>query len=204
MSLTTIRRRGGSVEAALMRTTRRQRPRSIPLVRGVVTTLWADSGRVQKMMRLTKVYARTFESRSRIGDDSDDRERHFFVRQALVDVPPEAIRQAWAIDNAELPFAFEFASRISFREVNFGEQTGDGQPIQIAGDESRKPGFAICPKCGTVQRRRRDDEGWKNHALYCSKRRQADTETDECIFLYREFDSEGIRAYLPRVVHCGF
>lgn len=160
-------------------------------------TLWADTGRVQKMMRLTKVYARTFESRSRIGDDSDDRERHFFVRQALVDVPPEAIRQAWAIDNAELPFAFEFASRISFREVNFGEQTGEGQPIQIAGDESRKPGFAICPECGTVQRRRRDDEGWKNHALYCSKRRQADTETDECIFLYREFDSEGIRAYLP-------
>jgi DEAD/DEAH box helicase domain-containing protein len=160
-------------------------------------TLWSDSGRVQKMMRLTKVYARTFESRSRIGDDSDDRERRFFVRQALVDVPPEAIRQAWAIDNAELPFAFEFASRISFREVNFGEQTGDGQPIQIAGDESRKPGFAICPECGTVQRRRRDDEGWKNHALYCSKRRQSDTETDECIFLYREFDSEGIRTYLP-------
>jgi len=160
-------------------------------------TLWSDSGRVQKMMRLSKVYARTFESRSRIGDDSDDRERRFFVRQALVDVPPEAIRQAWAIENTQLPFAFEFASRISFREINFGEQTGEGQPIQIAGDDSRKPGFAICPECGTVQRRRREDEGWKNHALYCSKRRQNETETDECIFLYREFDSEGIRAYLP-------
>lgn len=160
-------------------------------------SMWSDAGRVQKMMRLTKVYARTFESRSRIGDDADDRERRFFVRQALVDVPPEAIRQAWAIDNAELPFAFEFASRISFREINFGEQTGEGQPIEIAGNDARKPGFAICPECGTVQRRRRDDEEWKNHALYCSKRRQADSATDECVFLYREFESEGIRAYLP-------
>lgn len=159
--------------------------------------LWSDAGRLQKMMRLSKVYARTFESRSRIGDDADDRERRFFVRQALVDVPPEAIRQAWVIDNAELPFAFEFASRISFREVNFGEQSGEGQPIEIAGDDSRKPGFAICPECGTVQRRRRDNEEWKNHALYCSKRRQADAATQECVFLYREFDSEGIRAYLP-------
>jgi DEAD/DEAH box helicase domain-containing protein len=160
-------------------------------------SLWSDAGRLQKMMRLSKVYARTFESRSRIGDDADDRERRFFVRQALVDVPPEAIRQAWAIDSAELPFAFEFASRISFREINFGEQTGEGQPIEIAGDDSRKPGFAICPECGTVQRRRRDDEEWKNHALYCSKRRQSGAQTDECVFLYREFDSEGIRAYLP-------
>ncbi len=160
-------------------------------------TIWSDSGRVQKMMRLTKVYARTFESRSRIGDDADDRDRRFFVRQALVDVAPDAIRQAWAIDHPELPFAFEFVSRVKFREVNFGEQTGEGQPIQIAGNDVRKPGFAICSECGTVQRRRRDDEEWKNHALYCSKRRQPDPSTEECVFLYREFDSEGIRAYLP-------
>jgi DEAD/DEAH box helicase domain-containing protein len=160
-------------------------------------TLWPDAGRVQKMMRLTKVYARTFESRSRIGDDADDRERHFFVRQALVDVAPEAIRQAWALDNDAIPFAFEFVSRIRFREVNFGEQTGEGLPIQIAGNDERKPGFIICPECGTVQRRRRQDEAFKNHALYCSKRRQSNPSTEECVFLYREFESEGIRAYLP-------
>jgi DEAD/DEAH box helicase domain-containing protein len=160
-------------------------------------TIWQDAGRVQQMMRLTKVYARTLESRSRISDDSDDRERRFFVRQALVDVAPDAIRQAWAIDHPELPFAFEFVSRIRFREVNFGEQTGEGQPIEIAGNDARKPGFAICRECGTVQRQRRSDEEWKNHALYCSRRRQGDPVTEECVFLYREFDSEGIRAYLP-------
>lgn len=160
-------------------------------------TLWSDAGRLQKMLRLTKVYARTFESRSRIGDDADDRERKFFVRQALVDVAPDSIRSAWAVDHAELPFAFEFVSRIKFREINFGEQTGEGQPIQIAGNDVRKPGFTICPECGTVERRRRDDEEWKNHALYCSRRRQSGSAAEECVFLYREFDSEGIRIYLP-------
>jgi DEAD/DEAH box helicase domain-containing protein len=159
--------------------------------------MWPDAGRVQKMMRLSKVYARTFESRSRIGDDADDRERHFFVRQALVDVDPNAIRKAWAVDDEELPFAFEFVSKIRFREVNFGEQDGTGLPIQIAGNDVPKPGFVICPECGTVQRRRSEEDAWKNHALYCSKRRQNAAATEECVFLYREFESEGIRAYLP-------
>ncbi len=160
-------------------------------------TMWSDAGRVQSMLRLTKVYARTLESKSRIGDDADDRERHFYVRQALVDVSPNAVRQAWAIESKDFPFAFEFLDRVRFREINFGEQTGEGQPIQIAGNDVRKPGFLICPECGTLQRRRNSEETWKNHALYCSKRKQPEAATQECVFLYREFDSEGIRLYLP-------
>jgi len=160
-------------------------------------TMWSDAGRVQNMLRLTKVYARTLDSNSRIADDADDRERHFYVRQALVDVSPNAVRQAWAIRSDDYPFAFEFLDRVRFREINFGEQTGDGQPIQIAGSESRKPGFALCPECGTVQRRRREEDVWKNHAFYCSKRKQSESATQECVFLFREFESEGIRMYLP-------
>lgn len=160
-------------------------------------TMWSDAGRVQNMLRLTKVYARTLDSKSRVSDDADDRERHFYVCQALIDVAPNAIRQAWAIENEDYPFAFEFLDRVRFREVNFGEQTGEGQPIQIAGNDVRKPGFVICPECGTVQRRRSSEDAWKNHALYCSKRRQPEAATQECVFLYREFDSEGIRMYLP-------
>ncbi len=160
-------------------------------------TMWSDSGRVQNMLRLTKVYARTLESKSRIGDDADNRDRMFYVRQALVDVSPNAVRQAWAIDSKDYPFAFEFLDRVRFREINFGEQTGDGQPIQIAGNDARKPGFVICPECGTLQRHRRSEDTWKNHALYCTKRKQPEAATQECVFLYREFDSEGIRLYLP-------
>ncbi|MEW6166486.1 MAG: DEAD/DEAH box helicase [Pseudomonadota bacterium] len=162
-------------------------------------TMWSDAGRLQPMLRLTKVYARSTESASRIGDDADDRERHFYLRQALIDVDPRAVRQAWAVRNEAFPFAFEFIDRVRFREVNFGEQGASGQPIQIAGNDEAKAGFALCPECGTLQRRRRSaEEQWKNHALYCSRRKQpANGDTQAAIFLYREFMSEGIRMYLP-------
>lgn len=160
-------------------------------------TMWSDAGRVQTMLRLSKVYARTMDNHSRIGDDAEVRDRKFFVRQALIDVPPESVRQAWVIKNEAFPFAFEFLEHVQFREVNFGQQNGEGEPIQIAGNDLRKPGFKICPECGTLQRQRKQEEGWKNHALYCSKRKLQDAGTQACVFLYREFASEGIRLYLP-------
>jgi len=159
--------------------------------------MWSDAGRVQTMLRLSKVYARTYDSSSRIGDDADDRDRKFYVRQALLDVPPGAVRQAWAVEDDSFPFAFEFLERVQFREVNFGQQTGEGEPIQIAGNDMRKPGFRICAECGTLQRNRRREDTWKNHALYCSKRKDESHAVQECVFLYREFDSEGIRLFLP-------
>lgn len=159
--------------------------------------MWSDAGRVQTMLRLSKVYARTYDSNSRIGDDADDRDRKFYVHQALLDVPPGAVRQAWAVEDDNLPFAFEFLERVQFREVNFGQQTGEGEPIQIAGNDMRKPGFRICAECGTLQRNRRREDAWKNHALYCSKRKDESHAVQECVFLYREFDSEGIRLFLP-------
>lgn len=159
--------------------------------------MWSDAGRVQTMLRLSKVYARTYDSSSRIGDDADDRDRKFYVRQALLDVPPGAVRQAWAVEDDSFPFAFEFLERVQFREVNFGQQTGEGEPIQIAGNDMCKPGFRICAECGTLQRNRRREDTWKNHALYCSKRKDESHAVQECVFLYREFDSEGIRLFLP-------
>lgn len=160
-------------------------------------TMWKDNGRVQTMLRLSKVYARSRDSASRIGDDADDRERKFYVRQVLLDVTPQAVRQAWAVDDEGFPFAFEFLERVLFREVNFGQQDGQGQPIQIAGDEQRKPGFLICSECGTLQRRRSQGDEWKNHSTYCSRRRATGQDVLECVFLYREFESEGIRLLLP-------
>src|SRR5439155_14224636 len=156
-----------------------------------------DGARVQSRLGLRKVDARTRHSMSRSGDDADDRERHFYVRQALVDVAPGEIRQAWMVDIEEYPFAFEFLDRVRFREINFGEQTGDGQPITIAGEEANRPGFVLCAECGTVQRDRSKDNEWRNHALYCSRRKQPDAAEQECVFLYREFASEGMRLFLP-------
>ncbi len=159
--------------------------------------LWKDNGRIREMLRLTKVYARTQDHLARIADDSDERERRFFVRQALVDSPPEAVRLAFAIDRSEFPFGFEFLNRVSFREINFGERVPDGAPMTIAGVEQPRPGFTICPDCGTLQRRRKQGEEYRNHAPYCPRRKSESTPVQTCVFLYREFDSEGIRLYLP-------
>lgn len=163
-------------------------------------TLWRDSGRVREMLKLTTVFARTLDRESRIADDSDERQRGFYLRQALVDSPPEAVRQAFAIDKAEFPFGFEFLDRVTFREINFGETDPNAAPMAIAGEEMGRPGFAICPECGTLQRKRKSEELYRNHTPWCSKRKNPQTEAKRCVFLYREFVSEGVRLYLPEGV----
>ena len=160
---------------------------------------WRDTGRVREMLRLTTVFARTLDRDSRIADDSDERQRGFYVRQALVDSPPDAVRQAYVIDQPEFPFGFEFLDRVTFREVNFGEQSPDASPMTIAGSELNRPGFDICPECGTLQRKRRAEELYRNHAPWCARRRNPEAATQQCVFLYREFASEGIRLFLPEV-----
>lgn len=161
--------------------------------------LWKDSGRVHEMLRLTTVFARTLDRDSRIADDSDERQRGFYVRQALVDSPPDAVRQAFAIDEQTFPFGFEFLDRVTFREVNFGEQSEQGAPMEIGGKELNRPGFSICTECGTLQRKRKAEELYRNHATWCSKRKNPDANIQQCVFLYREFTSEGIRLFLPEV-----
>lgn len=162
-------------------------------------TMWRDSGRVREMLKLTTVFARTLDRESRIADDSDERQRGFYVRQALVDSRPDAVRDAYVIDKPEFPFGFEFLDRVTFREVNFGEQAPDASPMTIAGAEMNRPGFSICPECGTIQRRRKAEEMYRNHAPYCSKRKDPEATAQQCVFLYREFASEGIRLFLPEV-----
>jgi DEAD/DEAH box helicase domain-containing protein len=162
-------------------------------------TLWRDSGRVHEMLRLTTVFARTLDRDSRISDDSDERQRGFYVRQALVDSPPDAVRQAFVIDEQTFPFGFEFLDRVTFREVNFGEKSVDGAPMEIGGKELNRPGFSICPECGTLQRRRKPEELYRNHSSWCAKRKSPEASTQQCVFLYREFTSEGIRLFLPEV-----
>lgn len=161
--------------------------------------LWKDNGRIHEMLRLTTVFARTLDRDSRIADDSDERQRGFYVRQPLVDSPPDAVRQAFVFDEQQFPFGFEFLDRVSFREVNFGEQSEQGAPMEIGGKELNRPGFTICSECGTLQRRRKEEEQYRNHATWCSRRKNAESNTQKCVFLYREFSSEGIRLFLPDV-----
>jgi len=158
-------------------------------------TFWRDNGRVRDMLKLTTVFARTIDRESRISDDSDERKRGFYLREALVDSSPDDITEGYVVDRPEFPFGFEFLSRVSFREINFGERAL-GSPMVIAGKEQPRAGFEICPECGTLQRKRKQEDQYRNHAPYCSMRKADSAPVQQCVFLYREFESEGLRIYL--------
>ena len=159
-------------------------------------TFWRDSGRVRDMLKLTTVFARTVDRESRISDDSDERKRGFYLREALVDSSPDDVTEGYVVDRPEFPFGFEFLSRVSFREINFGERELHASSMVIAGKDQPRAGFAICPECGALQRKRRQEEQYRNHAPYCSMRKADSAPVQQCVFLYREFESEGLRIYL--------
>ena len=64
---------------------------------GAPTPMWSDAGQVQTMLRLSKVYARTWPTAAAGLAMTPMTDRKFYVRQALLDVPPElfARRGRW-------------------------------------------------------------------------------------------------------------
>ena len=157
--------------------------------------MWADAGQVKEMVRLRQVMANTSDRRSRIGDDSDDREPNFYTRQMLADFDVSDIEVAYRITDESLPFGFEFLRKVTFREMNFGKY-GDGPDLSvIAGKEAWRPGFRLCRYCGMVQDSRSREQ---KHAFTCKAAdRDADSNIVDCLYLYREFSSEAIRILLP-------
>jgi len=159
--------------------------------------MWADAGQQVQMLRLRQVMANTSDRDSRIGDDSDNREPIFYMRQMLADFDHSSIEAAWKINSDRLPFGFEFIRKATFREMNFGERGGNTQLIHIAGEEASRPGFKLCRHCGMVQDRRRNNAEQK-HAYACKVTDKTDeTNLIDCLYLYREFTSEALRILLP-------
>ena len=158
--------------------------------------LWSDVGQVGTMVRLRQVMAKSSDRDSRIGDDSDERDNQFYNRQMLVDVPATGIEKAYAIEDAELPFGFEFIRDVAFREVNFGE-FGPGPEKSINGETFARQGFSLCRHCGSVRSRRKDRQ---QHAFDCPARKKDPADEAhfiDCTYLYREFRSEAVRILLP-------
>ncbi len=177
--------------------------------------MWADAGQRRNMLPLRLVHAVTPDRRSRIVDDRDDREPLFHTRQLVADFEPQAVERAYAMPSSELPFGFEYIASATFREMNFGRLGQQGQPTMFAGLELPRDGFRVCRRCGKVQGRRDEEPA---HARSCSASRVAgsrrrasssafgvaaggqdggDGDIAECLYLYREFQSEAVRMLLP-------
>ncbi|WP_444913319.1 DEAD/DEAH box helicase [Microbulbifer sp. PAAF003] len=160
---------------------------------------WCDISQKQSLLKLRQVYANANDRESRIGDDSEQREPVFFNRQLLVDIPDDSSRRVFRLDNDALPFGFEYLSKATFREVNFGKLGDDGQEIEIAGKSAKRPGFKLCKHCGKVKKWRRNPK--QHHAFNCplSKSGAEVKESDyyDALYLYRELESEAVRLLLP-------
>ncbi len=158
---------------------------------------WADSGQVRTMLKVQMVYSNMDYMKSLIGDESDDRNSTFYCKQMLVDVNEDHdIFKAYRMDNNEFAFGYEFVKKATIREINFGEKDLVGEKLTVAGTEEVRKGFKICKYCGKLQ----SEKGMPEHTYTCKAKKPQQGNADpyeECLFLYREFETEALRILIP-------
>lgn len=158
---------------------------------------WADNGQVNEMLKIQMVYSSDDYKKTLIGDESDDRSNVFYNKKLLVDVNEEHdIISAYRMDNDDFPFGYEFVSKADIKEINFGESDKQGPKLTVAGEEQVRKGFKICRHCGKIQ----SGEKKHNHAAFCIMNKKALAAEDDyinCLFLYRQFNTEALRILIP-------
>ena len=172
---------------------------------------WQDTGRRQTLLRMRQVVAVETDERSRIYDEREERTPTFFIRNLFVDVDPAKITEAWRMDDAKLPFGFEFVRQVTLRDLNFGRTDHQSDPMRFGGMEVKTRGFQICRHCGVVLPTREQDrsthgfsrDGGKQaqvrHAAWCPARSDQNTQKSafSAVYLYRDYQSEALRFLIP-------
>lgn len=169
-------------------------------------SMWTNLSQKRQLLRFRQAIANSDDTQVRIDDSAEDREPRFHVRQMLVDFDPKEVREAWRIPAEGLAFGFEFIARASFRDINFGELGKSGNTFQVADKEQTRPGFKLCRHCGKVQTpprpRSPNEPAGQSHAFDCLKRTNNDpANLIDCLYLYREFQSEALRILVPYTRH---
>lgn len=158
---------------------------------------WADAGQVRSMFKVQMVYSNMKEEESQIGDESDDRATIFYDKELLVEVDDDKdVIHAYQMDNDEFSFGYEFLQKANMREINFGEQSITGDKLFVAGHEGIRKGFTICKYCGKIQVQGEQPK----HSRFCKMVKDNTIISDpyeECLFLYREFETEALRLLIP-------
>ncbi len=168
------------------------------------STMWSDEGQVREMLRVNMVYSNMDMDKSIIDDGSENREVRFYTKQLLVDVDEDKdIEKAYAMNNDDFPFGYEFVKKATLREINFGEaDVSKAEELTVNGVSEARKGFIVCKHCGRIK----DSEGKINHAPYCKAHKnealQKEAE-EECLFLYREFTTEVLRLLIPETTSVG-
>ena len=149
------------------------------------------------MLKVHTVYSSDNYDDSRAGDESDERTSKFYSREMLVDIDEaHDVISGYQTTAGDLPFGYEFISKATLREINFGESDNVGTRLTVAGRDEVRNGFRICKYCGKIQPRSQKAE--PKHTPICRAKAQGFKEPfEECMFLYREFVSEAIRILIP-------
>lgn len=161
-------------------------------------TMFGDGGQVRDMLKMTQVFANTADKDSRVDDSSENREPVFYITQMLLEYDKEAQEKAWKIDTDECLFAYTYLRKATFREINFGENSSLS-PLAVAGLSIPRKGFCLCKNCGCIlPDGRQDSKLVHKHEWGCPARRpNAVPNVHDCLYLYREFDSEALKILLP-------
>lgn len=155
---------------------------------------WADKNLIRNVLRLRQVISNLPDKESRSYDEKDEREPVFYNKFMLAELSRQYVEKAYKVSDSKFPFGIEFLRKATFREVNFGMQDAfDGNTISIATRKVSRDGFAICKDCGVVA-----ENGKIKHAVTCKHYGKNETQgIIECLYLYREFESEALRLLLP-------
>ncbi|MCP5557684.1 MAG: DEAD/DEAH box helicase [Verrucomicrobiaceae bacterium] len=157
---------------------------------------WSDTSLLKPMLRMRQVVTTVTDRDSRIRDDADERELHFFNRHISVDLDVGQREKAYQLTDIAFPFGFEFIRKVTLREVNLGPQELGAEVLKIGGREHQGHGFRICAECGKVQTAK-NKQRWK-HDISCGRRgKETEEEVLEAVFLYRELSSEALRILIP-------
>lgn len=159
--------------------------------------MWADGQQKRKMLKVRQVMATTPSNRGLISDDADNRTVRYFRKYMFFGYKRTDIIGAWQTENEIAPFGFEVLKTARFQEINFGEPDTNGVDIHIAGKDIDATGFTICRHCGKIQ----PEHGDPQHTFGCTARKVgADENFTETLFLYRDFESEAVRFFIPSVM----
>jgi DEAD/DEAH box helicase domain-containing protein len=158
------------------------------------SAMWPDEGQKRTMLRMRQVLSTMTDRESRSFDESDDREPLFYQKNMFVIRDDNQIRDAYFLDNEEVPFGFEFFRKMTLREVNFGEKAGGNGTMRIAGRDWVDRPFRFCAGCGKIHK----GKAKLNHSSSCRFHGKEERAVEESAsFLYRELTSEAIRMLLP-------
>lgn len=160
---------------------------------------WPDTGSRHEMLKLMRATAVTNLFSGVVADNKDDRDKKYFKVRSYFDIPKRGVYKSWAYEGSDFVFGMEFLTKMTLREINFGEDEATDKTVKFAGEDLPN-GFYICDECGRVGKRK-DGAYQIRHTANCPHAKEdtkAITKKDGSnLLIYREMQSEAIRLLLP-------